>query len=353
VNQFKKKRKIWIDLDNSPHVPFFIPIVHGLEQIGHSVFFTSRDCFQVCSLADYHGLKHKTVGKHYGANKVLKVIGTVWRCLQLAPIVFKEKPDMSLSHGSRSLIMLSSFFSIPTILVFDYEYANSLPFLKPVVGIAPEVINDTGLAKGFKRGLRSYSGLKEDVYVTAFKPDSSILQHLGIGDRDIVVTVRPPATEAHYHNPESEKLFAEVIDFLGSTPDVRMVILPRNEKTQRDYILRTWPEWCENRKIIIPNQVLDGLNLIWYSDLVVSGGGTMNREAAALGVPVYSIFRGKLGAVDRYLAERGRLSLIQTVEEVRAKIQPVRRCKEPINDFGDRAALRQIIAAIEEAIESA
>jgi predicted glycosyltransferase len=344
-------RKIWIDLDNSPHVPFFIPIVKELKERGHSVFLTTRDCFQVCSLADYYKLNHKKIGKHYGANKLLKVIGTIWRSLQLAPIIFKEKPDVSLSHGSRSLIMLSSLLGIPTIHFFDYEYIRFLPFLKPSLGISPEVISSPDIAKNFKWGHRRYSGLKEDVYVSSFRPDPSVLRKLNLRDEDIVATIRPPATEAHYHNPESEKLFFEVVEYLGSNPDVRMVILPRNEKTQRDLVYRTWPKWCEERKIIVPDEVLDGLDLIWHSDFIVSGGGTMNREAAALGVPVYSIFRGRIGAVDRYLAERGRLILIETVEDVKSKIRPVRRLKEKEANLGDRVALKQIVTAIEEVIE--
>jgi uncharacterized protein len=348
LNDARKNKKIWIDLDNSPHVPFFIPIMKELERRGHTVFLTTRDCFQVCGLADYYKLDHKRIGKHYGANKLLKILGTVWRSMQLAPLVLREKPDLSLSHGSRSLIIVSSLLRLPTILLYDYEYSQSIPFLKPALGIAPEVIHDPERAKHFKRGTRGYSGLKEDVYVQSFSPDSSFLQKLDLKETDIVVTIRPPATEAHYHNPESEKLFLEVVDFLGSTPDVRMVILPRNEKTQRELVLRTWPRWCDEGKIIVPNKALNGLDLIWHSDLVVSGGGTMNREAAALGVPVYSIFRGKIGAVDKYLADKGRLILIETVQDVREKIRPIRRSKRKKADFSDREALTQIMSAIEE-----
>jgi predicted glycosyltransferase len=132
-----------------------------------------------------------------------------------------------------------------------------------------------------------------------------------------------------------------------------MIILPRNEKTQREMIVRSWPEWCKERRIIVPDRVLDGVNLVWHSDFVVSGGGTMNREAAALGVPVYSIFRGKLGAVDRYLADRGRLTLIESVEEVRSKIRPGRRVKTLQTSAPDRPALAQIVAAAEELLNPA
>lgn len=348
MNHQKKSKKIWIDLDNSPHVPLFVPIKNELEKRGHSVFITTRDGFQVCSLADHHNLRHKVIGKHHGANKLLKILGTVLRSLQLAPTIIKEKPDLSLSHGSRSMMLLSSLLRIPTVLMFDYEYVYSLPFVRPVLGIAPEVIDDPGKAEGFERGLCGYRGLKEDVYVASFRPDPAFLKTLDLSEADILATIRPPATEAHYHNPESEKLFVEVVEFLGSIAGLKMVILPRNEKTQKEMIYRTWPKWVKERKIIVPDHAVDGLNLVWNSDLVVSGGGTMNREAAALGVPVYSIFRGKIGAVDHYLAEKGRLILIETVDDVRIKIRPVRRRKENMTDFSDRTALKDIMDAIEK-----
>jgi uncharacterized protein len=345
-----ESKKIWIDLDNSPHVPLFVPIKDELEKRGHTVFITTRHGFQVCSLADHHNLKHKQIGKHYGANRLLKVLGTVWRSLQLAPSILKEKPDLSLSHGSRSMMLLSHFIRIPTVLMFDYEHAYRLPFLKPVLGIAPEAIDDHDSSRSFERGLCRYRGLKEDVYVASFKPDPSFLKSLDLNEEDILATIRPPATEAHYHNPESEQLFYEVVEFLGRVPYLRMVILPRNAQTQREMIYGTWAKWCKEGKIIVPNHAIDGLNLVWHSDLVVSGGGTMNREAAALGVPVYSIFRGKIGAVDRYLAEKERLTLIETVDDVRAKIRPVRRPKTEMTDFSERAALKDIMDAIDKAI---
>jgi uncharacterized protein len=349
VKDQTRRRKVWIDLDNSPHVPLFTPIVRELENNGHSVILTTRDCFQVCSLADYHKLQYRRVGKHYGANKVLKVLGTLWRSLQLAPLVLRERPDVSLSHGSRSLILLSSVLRIPTILMFDYEHSTSLPFLRPALGIAPEAIDDPEIAHHFKAGLRPYQGLKEDVYVASFVPDPSILHDLQLSEGDILATIRPPATEAHYHNPESERLFIEVVEFLASIPGLRMVVLPRNEITQREFVQKQWPGLVQQGRIILPEHVLDGLNLIWHSDLVVSGGGTMNREAAALGVPVYSIFRGKMGAVDRYLADKGRLVMIETPEDVRIRIRPEKRVKAAL-DGRTRAALDQIMTATEEVI---
>jgi hypothetical protein len=165
----------------------------------------------------------------------------------------------------------------------------------------------------------------------------------------MLVVLRPPATEAHYHNPESETLFEETVRFLASFPKLRMVTLPRNGRQGRE-LQAAWSALISNGRMIVPSSPVDGLNLIWFSDFVVSGGGTMNREAAALGVPVYSIFRGKLGAVDRYLAEHGRLTLLQSAVDVRSKIKVERwnRPSQPKNT--NRPALSFIVDSIISAL---
>ncbi len=352
MNKLAKARTIWIDLDNSPHVPFFVPIIMELEKQGHSIFLTARDTFQVIGLADYYKLKYKKVGRHYGANKLLKVVGTIWRSIQLANVLIRHKVDVSLSHGSRALLLVSWLFRIPSVLIYDYEHAKILPFIKPSLGIAPEVCANSGETKRFRQGLSLYSGIKEDVYVASFRPDSSILRQLNIREKEIIVTIRPPASEAHYHNPDSDKLFTKVVEFLGRSEGVRMIILPRNEKTQKELIRTSWPKWCTEGKIIIPAQVVDGLNLMWHSDLVISGGGTMNREAAALGLPVYSIFRGTLGAVDKYLAEHGRLVLIETLEDVENKVLVAKRSYKSAESTCKSVTLKQIMETLTYFVES-
>ena len=97
-------KTIWIDLDNSPHVPLFKPIIRELKKRGHDVVITARDCFQVCGMADLMGVEYAKVGRHYGKHLVLKGAGLIIRSLQLAPAVRKKKPDIAVSHGSRSQV---------------------------------------------------------------------------------------------------------------------------------------------------------------------------------------------------------------------------------------------------------
>ena len=332
-------KKIWIDLDNSPHVPFFKPIIHELSVRGYDVFLTARDAFQVAELIKHFNLSARLIGHHYGKNKLLKAIGLFYRVFQIAPSVLKEKPDLALAHGSRTQYLLASLLRIPAVQIFDYEHAQAMPIVRAGWIMIPEIINEN-ISK-YDNIIR-YPGIKEDVYVPSFKPDGKIMAELGLSEGDLVITVRPPATEAHYHNPQSEELFIAVINFLGEKQNTRIVLLPRNDK-QASFLKKRWPEWCANSKIIIPDHVVNGLNLIWYSDLVVSGGGTVNREASALGVPVYSIFRGKIGAVDRYLSETKRLVLISSVEDVRSKIVLAKRHRPHRPEHADGATLQYIV----------
>lgn len=336
----RSNRKVWIDLENSPHIPFFEPIIKELEARGCEVVLTARDCFQVCELADMAGLKYRKIGHHYGKHRLAKLAGLGIRVLQLTPFVLREKPALSVCHGSRSLLVLSSMLGIRNLNITDYEFADHR--LTSMLGsghkkwiLTPEVIPSEVFEKDGlpKDHLLHYPGIKEDVYTPFFQPDPSLKDTLGLQSTDIVVTIRPPATEAHYHNPESEKLLMTVFKLLGARPEVKTILLPRTSQQETD-LRHAIPDLFASGRLVVPTRAVDGLNLIWYSDVVISGGGTMNREAAALGIPVYSLFRGTMGAVDKHLAETGRLVLLESEQDVREKLNFERRDKT----FSSRAS---------------
>ena len=196
---------------------------------------------------------------------------------------------------------------VATTLLFPEE-----PLVRAL--LVPELLPDDILAQQLDLAtVVKYPGFKEEVYVRDFKPDRSFLNRLNIDASQVLITIRPPADEAHYHNPESDSLLDAVLARLLHKPNVVLLLLPRTRK-QKEHILNLVKK-KPTGKIIIPSGVINGLDLIWHSDLVISGGGTMNREAAVLGVPAYSIFRGKSGAIDRFLAERGKLTFIKDVDD--------------------------------------
>lgn len=344
-----QQAKIWIDLDNSPHVPFFVPIIEELQKRDYQILLTARDSYQVCELLELHRLACKVIGGHWGKNRAAKMLGTCLRAAELVPFILREKPDLAVSHGSRAQSLSCRVLQVPSILIFDYEYTSRGAYLYPDWVFIPELIPESAGVVAKNKVFR-YPGLKEDVYVSRLKPDPQVKNRLGLSGSDLVVTVRPPATEAHYHNAGSEVLFTASLNFLLHHRDVRVILLPRNHRQLLD-LRKEWKEGIAKGKIIIPEQVVDGLNLIWFSDLVISGGGTMNREAAALGVPVYSIFRGKLGAVDKYLVTKKRLVLLESLEDVRTKVVVERKATVSRRSLSQSDALQFIVNGISSIAE--
>jgi len=343
------KGKIWVDLDNSPHVPLFAPIIEELERRNYSVLVTARDCFQVRELADLFRLNYRLIGRHSGKNTLRKIAGLCFRALRLIPMVLRQRPDLAVAVCSRSQLIVSTLLGIPSLFMGDYEFATGWALIRPRWLLCPEVIPNQAIRLDPKR-IMKYRGIKEDIYVPRFVPDPGIRSRLGLEEQDVVATIRPPASEAHYHNPQSDELFAAAVQFLAKSPKVKLVALPRNEKQALE-LRNRWPDLFLNRRMRIPNQVVNGLNLIWHSDFVISAGGTMNREAAALGVPVYSVFRGKIGAVDQYLASRGRLVLLESVEDIHTKIVVARRARpEKPSELAD-TILNRVVDEIIELLE--
>jgi predicted glycosyltransferase len=338
------RKKIWIDLENSPHVPFFKPIMDELEKNGYSVLLTARDCFQVCDLADLAGLKYRRIGRHYGKHIIAKLIGLAVRVAQLAPTVISERPILAVSHGSRALFLLASILRIPTVTMFDYEHVKWLKAIGTHWVIVPEVMPEQPILEMgiHKERILRYSGIKEDVYVPSFSPDESVGRHFKSRNGQIVITIRPPATEAHYRNPESDKLLRTVFERIARTPNVKAFLLPRTPAQEAE-LMAEWPSLFETGKLLVPEQVLNGLDVIWFSDLVISGGGTMNREAAALGVPVYSIFRGRTCAVDKHLANTGRLVLLESPDDVETKLKLERRSVNGQRHIQNHGTLRSVV----------
>lgn len=351
-------RKVWIDLENSPHIPFFEPIIKELEKQNCQVVLTARDCFQVCELADLAGLKYRTVGRYYGKNSVAKIAGLCIRVLQMLPLILREKPAISVSHGSRTLMVLSALLGIRSINIADYEFADFrlttwIGSVKKKWIMTPAVIPSAIFEKHgmLPDHVLHYPGIKEEVYVPFFQPDPSLKATLGLEPADVVVTIRPPATEAHYHNPESEKLLTTVFELLAAHPEVKTVLLPRTRKQELE-LRAAHPDLFASGRIVVPEHAVNGLDLIWYSDVVISGGGTMNREAAALDIPVYSLFRGTMGAVDRDLAQSGKLVLLESEQDVRERLKLVSRIRRIAPLPSQRATLDAVVGHISGILES-
>jgi uncharacterized protein len=307
--------RVWIDVSNSPQVPFFRPLIALLEARGHAVEVTTREYAQTVELLRLHGIPHEVVGPpHGGAGAVGKARALAGRLRALRGYARKSGLDLALSHASHEPQLVARSLGIPSAYAFDYEFARVQHGLGSRAArrvVVPDAIPQSRLDRlgARARKVRRFPGLEEEYYLSGFQPDRAVLDDLGLDQERILVVVRTPPDVALYHR-HGNPLFGDVLRRLGGDEAVQAVVLPRTREQQEAIAALALPS------LVLPEQAIDAQSLVALSDLVVSAGGTMNREAVALGVPVYTTFAGRIGAVDEELLRDGRLRTLDSADEL-------------------------------------
>ena len=308
------ERTIWIDLDNSPHVPLFRPIIKELAKREVNYLITSRKFAQTEELLKFWQIPHKLVGEHGGKYKINKIINLLTRSYQLTKRLDKKKGVLALSHGSRTQLIASWKLGINSVLMLDYEYTESKIFnYFSSTLLIPKYIPDTRLVSAginLKKVIR-YGGFKEELYLSEFIPDINFRNTLDLSDDQILIVIRPPSMTTNYHDSRSENLLIKAIKLLAENQNSIVLIINRTA-AEKEFILRMIPAKA-NIKFL--EKTVDGLQLLFAADISISGGGTMNREAALLGTAAYSIFTGRRPYLDEYLQQLGKLSFIESVAD--------------------------------------
>ena len=303
---------VWIDITNSPHVVIFRPLIARLQARGHEVTVTAREFAQTLGLLERFGIPHTVVGAHGGGGLGGKARAASDRTTALIRFARRERFDLAVAHGSTDQPIAARLAGTPQVTMFDYEYATAMHHWNgrwATRVLVPDAISEEALA-GF--GMRPpklvrYPGLKEEYYLADHVPDHTVATELGLDGR-IVAVLRPAPEVTLYHRGRSTELFSAVLAELSHRQvDVQTVVLPRTAE-QRTAL--------QGSDFIVPERPVDGPTLVQLADFVVSAGGTMNREAVALGVPAFTPFAGRLGAVDLRLIADGRLNRIERPDQV-------------------------------------
>jgi uncharacterized protein len=315
--------RVWVDLTNSPHVLVLRPIVDALREQGHEVAITARDFAQTLGLLERFGIAHAVVGRHRGGRLAAKGLGLVSRSTALARWARGRRFDLALGHGSNDVTVAARLLRIPCSTMFDYEWAtvqHTVNCRLAQTVVVPDAIPLERLARygATPRKLAAYPGLKEEYYLADFEPDPAVLDTLGLDAAEPIAVIRTPPAVSLYHRFENDVLGSVLERLRGA----QAVVLPRTPQQRAE---------LRDRGFVVPEQAIDAQSLIAYADLVVSAGGTMNREAVALGTPVWTTFQGRLGAVDERLIAEGRLQVLRRAEDVAlAKRTPGERRAERV-----------------------
>jgi uncharacterized protein len=293
--------RVWIDLANSPHVPLLAPVVERLRGDGHEVVLTARDHAQTVELARARWPDVQVIGGQSPPGRAAKGLQIARRAESLRAFAQRERPDVAFSHGSYAQLVAARAAAVRGVTMMDYEHqpANHLSFRLAQRVIVPQVFPGPALRRfGAARKVVRYPGFKEELYLHGFQPDPSVLHELGLDGSRVIAVFRPPPEGALYHRIANER-FDDVLRN-ALVAEVQVVLLPRTREQHERYR-------ALDPAVRIPERAVDGSSLLALADLTVGAGGTMNRESAILGTPTYTLFAGKLGAVDAELIRLGRL----------------------------------------------
>jgi predicted glycosyltransferase len=298
--------RFWVDCTAAAHPLVLRPVIERLRARGDEVEITAREYGQTVGILDRLGLAHTVVGAHGGGSASGKARALAGRSSELYSWARRRNFDLAIGHGSVDLAFVATFMRVPSAQMQDYEFAGlqrQLAFRAARRVLAPDAIPVDAMRRAGAAGrkLVRYPGLKEDYYLADFEPDAAVLGELGLDRERVLVLVRPPPESSAYHavNP----LYDGVLDRLVAAGSTTAIVIPRTERQRADGLERA----ARGEPVVVPERAIDAQSLIAYSDLVVSAGGTMNREAVALGTPVRTIFSGRMGAVDAKLMEQGLL----------------------------------------------
>lgn len=304
--------RVWVDCTAAAHPLVLRPIIERLGAGGHDVSVTARAYGQTTGILELLGIPFETVGAHGGASTVGKATALARRSTALTRWAGGRSFDLALAHGSVDAAVVTTLRRIPLVQMQDYEHAGlqrQLAFRAARRVLVPDAIPVEAMrrAGAAERKLFRYPGLKEDYYLADFEANQSVLGELGLDAGNVIVVVRPPPESSAYHAPNA--LYDQILDRLEAADGVQAVVIPRTDGQRAALATRTGG-------LIVPEQAIDAQSLIGLADLVVSAGGTMNREAVALGTPVWTIFSGEMGAVDEELIRAGELRVLNDVGEL-------------------------------------
>ena len=305
--------RVWVDLTNSPHVLVMRPLIDRLRRRGAEVEVTARDFAQTLGLLAREGMAHTAIGHHRGERLGAKGVGLAQRSLALTRWAHGRDFDLALGHGSNDVSVAARLLGVPSATMFDYEWAtvqHNVNCRLAAAVVVPDAIPPERLRRyGASGKIHAYAGLKEEYYLADFEPDRGVLDELALDPDRPIFVVRTPPEVSLYHRFANDRFAAVLRRLAAAAADgAQPVVLPRTA-AQRS-------ELSQVSGFIVPSRAIDAQSLIAYADLVVSAGGTMNREAVALGTPVWTTFEGRLGAVDERLIAEGRLRQLGDVDEL-------------------------------------
>ncbi|MHA1626685.1 MAG: DUF354 domain-containing protein [Candidatus Asgardarchaeia archaeon] len=311
-------KKIWIDLLTPKQAIFFRRLIEELEGEGLEVIKTARDYRELNGVLSLHGIKALIFGRHGGKSLYNKLVESSKRVLQLANFISKEMPDATVSFSSPEAARVSFGLGIPHVCVSDSPH--SIAVSKLTIPLSRKLITSKfiPLKEWLKFGIRKedvvrYKAIDQYAWIKDFKPDPRVLGRLGLDTDEKIVVIREIESFASYVNSEELKSLEIAKEIVNRIGDVKVIIIPRYE--EQIVKMKRLLKVLRGKNIIILDRVEDTTSLIYFSKLFIGRGGTMNGEAALLGIPNVSNFPKDLYVL-KYLERVGLTKRLMRTEEI-------------------------------------
>lgn len=302
-------KNIWIDMINPSDVHFFKPLIENLSE--YCIYSTTRNRAETVKLADYYNIKNQVIGTDY-QDPFRKSMNMIYRTIDLTLKVQSFRASLSFENGM--CVLASKLHKTPSILFCD----NDLKFIQKKSSvqdletkiktladhtIVPEACYDNFKNNFNENKLLSFDGNKEDIYIADYKPDKNFLKELPF---DKFIVIRPEALGSIYVKDMKSIVPELLASFLKE--DINIIYLPRDNGDAN---------YANGTKVFIPNKTLNGLDICYYADAILTGSGTLAREASVMGTPSVSFFPSDiLLSVDQQLINEGRMLHSRNVEDI-------------------------------------
>jgi predicted glycosyltransferase len=313
--------RVWIDIENPPQVQFLLPFDATFRSAGADVVITARESGITLDLLRESGAHFNSIGAHYGKSRRRKVVGMLGRTRALLRFLTENERPNVLLCASRAAALAARVMGCKAFILSDYEHSDLTVYRWTRSSfLYPDVISaDSFMSRGIRSDrLLPFRGLKEDISFAGVDLDAVQAHSLPVTDRLVKVLFRPPAEESHYYRSESGELTRAALHYLARSEEAVVVFSPRY-----DWQASALSDFSWRHKPI---------------------------ELTHLGIPAYSIFRGRIGGVDRHLAAQGRLRIVETPSDLSLiDLRPRRSLRMLRSNPGLLSELVELIASQVEA----
>lgn len=341
---------IWFDTVTAKEPLLFNALALELEKEGHETLFTCRDYDYIVSLFDLLQRDVNVFGKHGGSSLYGKLMAGNKRIGLLANYInnLDAKPDYHISFSSPESTRVAFGLGIPTITINDSPHAKAVG--KLTVPLSKYLVYSSSIPKenwlvlgALEEQLQPYDGIDEVAWLLNFEPNPEVLSQLSLTVEDHFIVARPEESSASYMlelGIGGLTYLDLILEEIFKVYEGKVVMFPRYE-TQKEALVKKFGD-----KLIIPPKAVDTLSLYYYSDLCITGGATMAREAAAIGTPSISYYPQPLDVLE-YIASIG----IPLYNEYTVD-QAIERAKILVKKTAEKSSIRQKTKQILQELES-